>query len=838
MQSFNSNKASRFLASLIFLTLPLLAVGLSSIEYLFGFREFWHDDIVYNYFPFRTWFTLQLSQGVWPIWDPMSGLGNFAELWTTVPVDLLTPVELLFSFSYPELQFIQAILLTTIIFLSILWLSNNWVIAVASTVAYVFAPVTSFFFGYYIHGWPLVLYAFLSVGLFKVLAEKNHRAGGILVVLTPLFILGGKLELIFYAYATVCLGAAFFWLFCRPRLLLDRSLFIVILAVFLPLLVSYWAFEAVFLAIEYGIRNSVSEVEPLGLSTISALVLDSEFVVITGALLIFSNARLRDHRRVQSSVARYLSGSGLVVAISWYAILGDISWHIFASFLAGLMGAVAVCSLKRSHRSDRFWSLVVPASMLIWLYWARTSGGSLDELWMLEVRTSLVFQSLLIFFSVLGLSVVDRKHANWVFSLLLAFWLLRNLGAAFLPRTIGVLWLPARDNFLFDFPCAYLAGVGIFRTVKVFTDSCCKYCCRLFRWRAKAKSVGAMQFAALSLWALAALFGNLNMQPHEITKGRVLLSEKILQASPAAIIESEESEVPKRILNFFHSMYRRDNIANVRQYSSLVSDRYATYSVASRLGISTEDVTFGQPYTAALGRRLRILSGVDSGLPESVPPSIPSVYWYFFYLIRGVPALDCRHLQVMGVELIDGVENKYNAPNSNTFNHLYSLTPDRLEILADDVEAKLSACQFEKVIVNDHVFLRPSNHHPRAFLIHRAAGDVDPPGWPELGAYHPVRVIRYSPNEIQIELPAVSSPGTLILTDLFNEEWRAEVDGVDREIVPIEQIFRGVQVNIADREVRFSVSSLPAPIVILGYFVNFLVGIFLVRKFKVDAREE
>lgn len=71
------------------------------------------------------------------------------------------------------------------------------------------------------------------------------------------------------------------------------------------------------------------------------------------------------------------------------------------------------------------------------------------------------------------------------------------------------------------------------------------------------------------------------------------------------------------------------------------------------------------------------------------------------------------------------------------------------------------------------------------------------PTGPELA-----RVTRIRPHSLELEV-AASAPGLLVVSDAFYPGWRAEVDGVEREIVPTDLAFRGVAIAPGERRVRF-----------------------------------
>ncbi len=67
-----------------------------------------------------------------------------------------------------------------------------------------------------------------------------------------------------------------------------------------------------------------------------------------------------------------------------------------------------------------------------------------------------------------------------------------------------------------------------------------------------------------------------------------------------------------------------------------------------------------------------------------------------------------------------------------------------------------------------------------------------------------VRVARYTPHEVELEL-TVGSPGILVLTDSFYPGWRATfADGSTREVIRVNGFMRGVKVRPGDSGVVFS----------------------------------
>lgn len=66
-----------------------------------------------------------------------------------------------------------------------------------------------------------------------------------------------------------------------------------------------------------------------------------------------------------------------------------------------------------------------------------------------------------------------------------------------------------------------------------------------------------------------------------------------------------------------------------------------------------------------------------------------------------------------------------------------------------------------------------------------------------------VRLLRYDNTEVEIEVTA-GQAGFVVLNDIWHPWWRAQVDGVETEILKANVLFRAVQVGAGKHRVRFS----------------------------------
>jgi hypothetical protein len=95
---------------------------------------------------------------------------------------------------------------------------------------------------------------------------------------------------------------------------------------------------------------------------------------------------------------------------------------------------------------------------------------------------------------------------------------------------------------------------------------------------------------------------------------------------------------------------------------------------------------------------------------------------------------------------------------------------------------------------------RSSSHGFYLYELERTRGRV---AWLNPGADPPPRLVRYEPQQAEIEVEA-GQPGTVVLTDLAYPGWRVSVDGKPAEARLVENVFRGVDVPAGVHRIRWT----------------------------------
>lgn len=813
----------------------LLAIGIFCVlPYILGWTEFSHNDIVYNYIPFRHWFLSFWRLGEsFPVWDFSSGLGRFTEMWTTLPVDLFSPIELMFGdMSYSQLLGAQLLLLFLGAYLSLRALQFAPTLSVFGTTLFLMAPVTSYFLLYYVHGWGILLYisAFSSIFLFL----QSGRPVFLVVTLlsSTFFGLGGKLELLFSGLMTLGLASTVY-VIAQPAKgrKLERLVFIAA-ALGLPLLVHSWAYNQVLLAMQTSIRPPVGSADLRQfLSSLMELRNDRPFLILFVCLILLILQKF-GHSRLKA----FSTLSGLAAGLfSIEQALQFCSLQSFG-FICGVIAALILC-FYRTKRSLRDTASCLLLSQLLSFYFCRSSPGEVEEVLIMQ-SAKFGLQFMLAFFSVYGLCRRPFTGlTNWCAAIVACVIFFRTIGLVLLSYGPGVLWLPARDNYLVDFAVAILSVVGLQEILVEIFPRIRAWSYTHLGWTLLPLALSA--YGVFSHPTFSTIFKN-SKQP--LLSGLISTQSKALAQSLLPL----SSPAPPRILGLFHGFLRLEGINDVREYQSLTTARYGRYSIAARLGVSLDEVQNVGARTGSTSQYLALLTRPVKMLLAPVPTQ--KIDFYYNYVVNAVPPLECDQLRLLGVKYVEADLAEYVHPAAQFLNNLYSFTDAGASTLQSDVLARVNNCGFHLRRIGALDYWQVSDPMPRAFFIEnisaesltdknifsvRTDGDQLNVGGQSFH-WTTTKIVSYKPARVVVDVKA-NSAGYFILTDLFNENWKVLVDGLQVPNRAALFLFRGVPLNEGDHQVVFE---MPVPrhrlilfLTIMGGILSFLtLFVFLLRR--------
>lgn len=172
---------------------------------------FAHPDINGIYFPFREWFHGWLSRGVFPLWNPHFGSGTTATIWSTLPVDQYSILEILGVHTYDVFLWIGCVSVLVAAFYLMLLITGDVVASVLCSILFFVGPWTAYFIPYFLN-----LNSYLSIVLCLWAFMKGPRFWWALSLAALVGTMGTKLENhymggCFFVVAVLVLDRKRFW---------------------------------------------------------------------------------------------------------------------------------------------------------------------------------------------------------------------------------------------------------------------------------------------------------------------------------------------------------------------------------------------------------------------------------------------------------------------------------------------------------------------------------------------------------------------------------------------------------------------------------------------------
>jgi hypothetical protein len=441
---------------------PIVVAFVASLLFWWDFRfggiSFRHPDVLWTYFPLRYWFIDQLRHGRFPLWNPYWGLGRPIEVWTTVPLDVLAPIQLFLNFRPIDLFITQLMLVTYASFLSAKFVLGCARAATAGVCLFLLAPWTHYFLYYYIHAW---WYAFFALGLAGIVQCNQGRIKlgvPLIAASVALGILSAKAELSVYAVAMLggfSLVAP--WFSDLPGRKQFRVAVWCFAAIATGVSMDAWQINLIY----QSAREAARTPPDWNLGHFVTAVANSFDGQPMGVVVLLTAASFVLGRFLWRTASRLTLGLLIMLAMLWTPF-GPTLWTFLSHPVGwGSAAAVALCLISQVKRvSPIRWDAVLLGLSPFIVYWGRKGRGDLGELELLQ-QTPATFQVVLGFLIVLGIAISGRK---------IVYALAMTAGIGLLLRThlqpvigfwLGVIWAPTRDNFLFDFLFAIQAAFGM-----------------------------------------------------------------------------------------------------------------------------------------------------------------------------------------------------------------------------------------------------------------------------------------------------------------------------------------------------------------------------------------
>jgi hypothetical protein len=232
---------------------------------------------------------------------------------------------------------------------------------------------------------------------------------------------------------------------------------------------------------------------------------------------------------------------------------------------------------------------------------------------------------------------------------------------------------------------------------------------------------------------------------------------------------------------------------NVAEYLASQAGRFRVYSPSYSL-----------PQQTAIAYDLNLVDGVD--------PMQLQTYAEYMEQASGVPR---EGYQVTIPTYASGNPPRDNIPFLPDLSALGKLN---VAFLVAEYDINMEGLKLAGIVDGTRIYRNPELR-PRAW--------VQPSDTPIGSEFLPAEINYWSPNRIEI---TAQGSGMLVLSEIAYPGWRVMVDGVDRPIISLENLFRGVKLDSGRHRIVFQF--IPVSL-IFGLIISF-VGIvtWLILKFR------
>jgi hypothetical protein len=721
------------------------------------------------------------------------------EAWTTIPVDIYTPLELLVGPKYHYFMFLELILILFSGFYVFSRLGFSWAHATAGAVLYFMSPWVTYFYFYFLlsHSFIANLPTFYFIFEWFRTEDKKYLLGAWAAVVFGMF--GTKLEFWFYntaLYCFYCLASAGLFYKGKPAHT-AKMLLLSFFALGGALLVHVWQLNILLRLMRYSGRASGGSLANL----FSKEMYSNFFMSIFESRLWMMG--LVGLLLYQAGKARVRWALALLAGALFLAAWVDIFPAFVKSPFAVGAGLGLVWSVVALGERDWRSHLKTAALFLLFVYyWGRPERGDLAEMETLRASPASfkVLLSALVWF---GCSRFEKnKVVQYAWFAALFVLLMRKQGQILMAYLGGVIWIPTRDNYILDLSATVIALAGLARIDVAYTFK------KIFPGREFSAPAGVLLAAILCVLILP-VFSNL-YRIHPQVSGTppnfpyyrgIPAIRKVLRdegQSPARrILFADSHRIWGNTWGYGASLFEMVN--QVTMYTSLGPRNYINWSLYKKTGIVADKPWGGytREYSLKTLNRLPKLNRFGMSLDDT-----------FYRSLEAKPPLEKNALEFLGVNQIVRVE-----PITDSM--VKSLNLKNVRKVGAPFTAALATP--EPKGYDGVYFAELSNPLPRSFLAYGVtpenAGIFRAHLSPEIQpgvivadtarfTYEPAEIEMYRPERVQVSYDAKET-ARLVLLDLDHPFWHARLDGKEVEIEPAFHLFRSVQVPAGPHVVEF-----------------------------------
>lgn len=741
-----------------------------------GKLYFSHNDYPGMYYPFRQWVVSGLKNLEFPLWNPYWGAGHEANIWSTIPIDPYTILEIIFSPRYAYFHLIQCMAIVLAGYYVFRKFGFSPWIAISSSLLFFMSPLVTCWYFEFINTNTFIAHSLTFLFIIRWFETEKFRYVFLMGWSFLLGMFGTKLEFWFFEFVYFIMLSIIAFFIIKPKKL--SIVFITCIGIAAAVSAHLWQINI----LTGALNNSKRLAIPHGLHNIFSpdlyknlyLSFSDSYLLPLALICILFFAGLHNNKPYYRW---FFFAMGIASSFLFGAHVFPIFLKLFHSpvFYGAVFAAMTTAGITSKKNILSTWILF----MLPAYYWCKPLEN-FDELYLLGAAPG-IFKCMWGFLVWLGCLQVHRyKTVKIAYLSILGVFLLENQGQIILSYLFGFLWMTGRDNYLIDFSFTVMAGFGSTACFR-FKPLLLKIAPFIIVFSAYQNLYYTAPFEPVPGYANPLLNIGLQYDPFTGVPGlRKIIKSWGFQPYRRVVDPDIENRLPQN-----QGTFLLEHTGNATFYGSITPARYRELINFYRYGMIPQDniACYPSVYSERTISRLPRLftKGFTNGL----------IYYSTVWI---TPPYELDLLRLLGVthiitrsELIPSLIQKLKLRNvirSDEFN---------IAELSDTLPRSFLIVNVSQENLKD--FQENMRPHIELKTIKTSAAQ-------DIYLAESAVFLEYKPEYAAIQAESLSG-GYLVLTDVFHPYWSAAVDGVRAEIIPAFHAFRAVKVSAGMHKVEF-----------------------------------
>jgi hypothetical protein len=743
---------------------------------------FSHDAYAGIYYPFREWFIGNLLNFEFPLWNPFWGIGHEAVVWSTVPIDFYSILEI---FIKPHYEYFFLIHCMAIVLCGYYvfrkWDFNPWR-ALIGVLLFYMSPVVTTWTVEFVNTNTFIAHIFIFFFMVKWFETGKVRYPLLMGWTFFLGMFGTKMDLWFFelVYFFLVLIIAFFIM--RPKRL--SMVFLPVGCILVAIIAQAWQINILVNALYNSNRMGV----PHGLYNLFSSEMYRNLYLSLGdrehiplaiiCTLFFVGVHKKSYKRI------FFIAAGIVVSLffKFWEFPFLIPFLRSPVFFGAIIATIFVDKAEYTRKQ------ILSAWILFMLpayYWC-VPMIDFDESHF-KIIAPVLFKGIWSFLVWMGCLQMHRNRtAKLAYLSIIMVLVMEIQGQIVLTYLFGYLWMAGRDSFLIDFAFALIGTIG---TITFFRHKIeiLRLAPFIIVLSALPNLLYTVPTKPIPHYANPLIHPKLPYNGYTAIPGLKDLINKWDYLPYRRVLDPDIDRDVDPIMKYPQNQgtFLLEQTGNVAFHQSLAPARFSELMFFHMAGIAPDDKV--SAYSNYSNQKIARLPKVDTkGFSRG------TIGYIMMWMI---PPFDLDFLRLLGIDrivtrtdgILPGMTQKLKLKNitkSGNFNVaelsdtlprtflVTNVTNDNLKDFKENMKPKINMC-------NDQD-LEMSN-------IYKAQA---------------ASILEYKREYVAIDVKSPSG-GYLVLTDVFHPYWSASIDGKPAEIIPAFHAFRAVKTPPGIHRIEF-----------------------------------